>query len=69
MNVIQFEYSAFIFPDDMVAFRQRYGVDVIYVDLEQGALFGIGPNDKEWREIPAMAEAKVVKIVRSDLNG
>lgn len=59
MNVIKFdEYGvAFIFPDDMSAFMKRYGVDALFLDAEQGVITGIGPNDKDWREIPGDVES------------
>ncbi len=68
MNVIQYEYIAFIFPDDMAAFRQRYGVDCLCVDLAEGVLMGIGPNDHDWREIPSDAPggAKLVNLRKVD---
>lgn len=68
MNVIQYEGEAFIFPDDMDSFRKRYGVDVIYVDFEDGALYGIGPNDHAWREIPNDPPSFTVVALRKD-NG
>lgn len=52
MNVVQFEECAFIFPDDMDAFRKRYGADLIFVDAVDQVVQVIGPNDKEWRELP-----------------
>lgn len=63
MNVVQNELWAFIFPDDMDKFRERYGVDVIAVDLEEGTLAGIGPNDRDWRYLPADVEG-TIKIVK-----
>lgn len=63
MNVIQYETLAVIFPDDMDAFRKRYGVDVIWVDFEEGTLVGLGPNDTDWRPIPAEDEG-TVKVVK-----
>lgn len=68
MNIVQYETMAFIFPDDMDAFRKRYGVDVICVDFEQGVLTGLGPNDTDWRNIPAEEEStvKVVKFGKKD---
>lgn len=64
MNVVQGEFWAFIFPDNMEDFRKRYGADVIAVDLEEGSLAVIGPNDRDWREIPSDVESglKVVKL-------
>lgn len=66
MNIVQYESIAFIFPDDMDSFRKRYGVDVICVDFEQGALMGLGPNDTDWRHIPAEehGDVRVVKFTK-----
>jgi len=68
MNVVQGEFWAFIFPDNMEDFRKRYGADVIAVDLEEGSLAVIGPNDRDWREIPSDVESglKVVKLRSKD---
>lgn len=69
MNLVQFETLAFIFPDDMDAFRRRYGVDLIYIDGEEGSVYGLGPNDTNWREIPQDApEAPKLVPIRRD-NG
>lgn len=69
MNIVQYEDRAFIFPDDMDAFRKRYGVDVIFVDFEDGSLVGIGPNDKEWRSIPADEPHNLTVVtLRKDIN-
>ena len=64
MNVVQFEFCAFILPDDMDKWRQRYGADVVYLDAEEGAVWVLGPNDTEWREVPAdpKGEGHVVSI-------
>lgn len=64
MNVVQSDFYAFIFPDDMDGFRKRYGVDLICVDFEDGVVLGIGPNDKEWRELPSdgIESGAVVKL-------
>lgn len=66
MNVVKFESCAFILPDDMDAFRNRYGVDVLFLDGEEGNIMGLGPNDRDWREIPSGVESsvKVVKLHR-----
>lgn len=69
MNVIQFELCAFIMPDDMDAFRKRYGADIIYVDAELGSIFGIGPNDKEWRELPTNSTTGPTVIPMRKDNG
>lgn len=68
MNVVQSESFAFIFPDDMDAFRKRYGVDLICVDLEDGVVLGIGPNDPDWRELPSDTSTggSVVKLRSKD---
>lgn len=62
MNVVQFESLAFIFPDDMDAFRKRYGADVICVDGEEGVIMVIGPNDSDWRSIPEDKDNGIVKL-------
>lgn len=53
MNIVQFESCAFIFPDDMDKWRQRYAADVICIDADAQEIWVIGPNDTEWREVPA----------------
>lgn len=58
MNIVQFEDCAFIFPEDMETWRKRYAADVIFIDAVEGAIMVIGPNDTEWREIPADPEGK-----------
>lgn len=63
MNVLQFENYAFIFPDDMDAFRKRYGIDVLWVDIFEGEILGLGPNDTGWRNIPAEDDGNV-KVVK-----
>ena len=59
MNIVKFDdYGvAFVLPDDMTAFMQRYGVDALFLDAEQGVITGIGPNDRDWREIPTEVES------------
>lgn len=52
MNIVQFDTCAFVLPDDIDAFRKRYGVDVLFLDAEEQIILGIGPNDHDWREIP-----------------
>lgn len=69
--IVQYENYAFIFPDDLEAFKKRYGVDVLWMDIFEGELLGIGPNDTEWRAIPADRESsqdggKVVKFGSKD---
>lgn len=64
MNSVQNEYWAFIFPDDMDAFRKRYGVDVIAVDFEEGTIAGFGPNDTDWRALPLDGSEGSVKVVK-----
>lgn len=54
MNVVQFENIAFILPDDMDKWRQRYAADVIVLDAEEQTIWVIGPNDTEWREVPSV---------------
>lgn len=56
MNIVQFEWCAFILPDDMDAWRKRYAADIICLDAEEGIVWVAGPNDKEWREVPAGIE-------------
>ena len=64
MNIVQFESCAFIFPDDMDKWRQRYAADVIYIDAEEAVILVLGPNDTDWREVPAdpKGEGNVVSI-------
>lgn len=66
MSVIKFdEYGiAFVLPDDLEPFMRRYGVDVLVLNAEEGSIAGIGPNDKDWREIPSELEsgARVSKL-------
>lgn len=62
MNVVTFETMAFIFPDDMDAFRKRYGADVICVDAEEGVIMVLGPNDSDWRAIPEDRNNGVVTL-------
>lgn len=64
MNLIQSESFAFIFPDDMDAFRKKHDVEIICVDLDEGVVLGIGPNDNDWREIPSdpIVGGAVVKL-------
>lgn len=64
MNVVKFDNCAFVFPDDMTPFLKRYGVDVLYLDAEEGQITGIGPNDKDWRVIPSDAETGAVVRLR-----
>lgn len=64
MNVVKFDNCAFVFPDDMAPFLKRYGVDVLYLDAEEGQITGIGPNDKDWRVIPSDAETGAVVRLR-----
>lgn len=68
MNVIQFDWCAFVLPDDIDAFRKRYGVDILFFNGEDGSITGLGPNDKDWRLIPEDVEAgpKVVQLKRTD---
>lgn len=66
MNLVQFEECAFIFPDDIEAFRKRYGVDIIYVDAIEAVVLGIGPNDKEWRELPTELNGPRLVAVKGD---
>ena len=63
MNVVQYENYAFIFPDDMDSFRKRYGVDVLWVDIFEGEILGLGPSDTAWRNIPAEDDG-TVKVVK-----
>lgn len=67
MNIVQFDWCAFVLPDNLDEFRKRYGVDILFFDGEEGSIVGLGPNDTDWREIPADVEsgAKVVKLARS----
>lgn len=65
MNIIQSEDCAFIFPDDMDAFRKKFKVEVIYVDLVDGSIQGFGEDDKDWKELPADAVVRTVTKLRS----
>lgn len=65
MNIVQSESYAFILPDDMDAFRKRYNVEIICIDFEDGVVLGIGPNDKDWRELPDTETGARVVSIRS----
>lgn len=65
MNSVVLDNCAFIFPDDMDAFRKRYGADLIYVDGEEGYVAVLGPNDKEWRVLPDDGNPEAGAVVRS----
>lgn len=68
MNLVQFEECAFIFPDDMDAFRKRYGADIIYIDAVEQVVQVLGPNDKQWRELPEDSDSPKLVSIRRD-NG
>lgn len=63
MNIVQFDWCAFVLPDDMDAFRKRYGVDILFFNGEDGTLTGLGPNDTDWRVIPSdEVEGAIIKF-------
>lgn len=67
MPVVVLDNCAFILPDDMDAFLKRYGADVVYLDGDDGSVSVLGPNDKEWRDLPEeKSEGASIVRIRKD---
>lgn len=62
MNIVKFEFGAFILPDDetLKAWMKEHDVEFMYLDPDEGSICLLRKGEKDWQWWPEDGEPRSV---------